>query len=672
MKRCALFLVFLMCLFALAPAIHAAPAGENWTSVRSKNFQLIGNASEKEIRRVATRLEQFRFVFAGLFPKAKFDSPVPTTVVVFKNDSSYKPYKPLYNGKPAAVAGYFQPGPDVNYITLTAERYGEESPYATIFHEYVHLLIENTMSDAPVWFNEGLAEYYSTFDISDGDQKVTLGKPITNHVLRLREQFIRLPDLLSVDHRSSLYNERDKKSVFYAQSWALLHYLLQSNKGERIPQLGRFSELVGAGKPLEESFQQAFQTDFKTMEKELRNYVNKNSYTGHVFTSAKPLVFDAEMQAAPLSEAEARAYLGDLLLHINRLDDAEAHLQQALTLAPDLATAHASFGMLRVRQKRFADARESLRKAVAGNSQNYLAHYYYAYALSREGMDQNNFIRGYPHETAQTMRAELRKAIELAPQFAESYYLLGFINLVTGEELVETTPLLYKARSLAPGRHDFTFLLGQIYLRRQQYEAARKVLTALVNNNGVEEHMRAQAQSMLSTVTMMAAQASRLKEEGLELVTEPGGSAPRLKRRGQEPDANSTASAGTRSEPTVDAAGAQEALASAKILIPKRTDGTQLRARLARIECLSGGRAVFHVKVDNRVLKLHASNFGAIKFVSFAPNVGGEINCGARPAQELIIATYRPHTGTDAKPRDKFDGELIALDFIMPEMEIEP
>ena len=668
MKRCALFLALLVSLLAL-PA-QAAPARENWMSVRSKNFQLIGNASEKEIRQVATRLEQFRFVFSGLFPQAKFNSSVPTTVVVFKNDSSYKPYKPLYNGKPASVAGYFQPGPDMNYITLTAERYGEESPYATIFHEYVHLLIKNTMSDAPLWFNEGLAEYYSTFDISDGDRKVTLGKPITNHVLRLREQFIRLQDLLSVDHRSSLYNERDKKSVFYAQSWALVHYLLQNNKGERIPQLGRFSALIAAGKPLEESFQQAFQTDFKVMEKELRNYVQKNSYMGNVFTTAKPLVFDAEMQTAPLTEAETRASLGDLLLHINRLDDAEAHLQQALTLDPALTTAHASLGMLRTRQKRFNDAKESLRKAVAGNSQNYLARYYYAYALSREGMDQNNFIRSYSPETAQMMRAELRKAIELAPQFAESYYLLGFINLVTGEELVDTTALMHKAQSLVPGRHDFAFLLGQIYLRRQQFAAARKVLTALVNNNSVEAEMRAQAQSALSTVAMMEEQAARLKADGLELVTEPGGGAPRLKRRGQETDAGQNSPAEARNETAADTTGG--ALGSMKILIPKRTDGTQVRARLIRIECLNGGRAVFHVKIDNRMLKLHAGDFGAVKFVSFAPNVGSEINCGARQSEELVIATYRPHTGTGAKQSGKFDGELIALDFIMPEMEVEP
>src|SRR5215211_7741710 len=103
-------------------AAQAAAAKETWTSVRSQNFSLVGNASEKEIRQVATRLEQFRDAFTRIFPQVKFNSPVPTTVVVFKSDSTYKPFKPVADGKAVSVAGYFQAGEDVNYITLTTER----------------------------------------------------------------------------------------------------------------------------------------------------------------------------------------------------------------------------------------------------------------------------------------------------------------------------------------------------------------------------------------------------------------------------------------------------------------------------------------------------------------------------------------------------------------------
>ena len=117
MKRSIYFLALVFCFLTVLTATSPVFAKDNWTSVRSKNFFLIGNGSEKEIRQVAVQLEQFREVFSRLFTKANFNSPVPTTVVVFKSDSSYKPFKAGPN-----TAGYFQPGPDVNYITLTTER----------------------------------------------------------------------------------------------------------------------------------------------------------------------------------------------------------------------------------------------------------------------------------------------------------------------------------------------------------------------------------------------------------------------------------------------------------------------------------------------------------------------------------------------------------------------
>src|ERR1700730_4902143 len=89
---------FLLCLGASS----ATQAKDNWISVRSKNFLLVGNAGEKDIRKVATRLEQFRDVFTRLLPGAKFETPVPTTVIVFKSMSSYKPFNFGNN------AGYFQ------------------------------------------------------------------------------------------------------------------------------------------------------------------------------------------------------------------------------------------------------------------------------------------------------------------------------------------------------------------------------------------------------------------------------------------------------------------------------------------------------------------------------------------------------------------------------------
>ena len=244
----------LVAALALLVAAQAAAAKDTWTSVRSQNFFLVGNASEKEIRQVATRLEQFRDVFKRLFTQVNFSSPVPTTVVVFKSHAAYKPFKPVADGKTVAVAGYFQPGDDVNYITLTTER-GAESPYSVIYHEYVHLLVNNSLGRgaAPAWFNEGLAEYYRTFAVED-DRKVHLGKFVDEHLYLLRQQrMLPLAQLLAVDHHSLERNRHDVRGLFYAQSWALVHYLILGNEGRRLPQLGQFLELTRRGVPTPEA-----------------------------------------------------------------------------------------------------------------------------------------------------------------------------------------------------------------------------------------------------------------------------------------------------------------------------------------------------------------------------------------------------------------------------------
>ncbi len=613
----------------ILPARPAA-AKDSWTSIRSRHFFLVGNASEREIRKVATRLEQFRAAFSRLFSKANLNSRVPTTVIVFKNLNSYRPFMPTYQGKTSEVVGYFQPGEDVNYITLTAELQGA-NPYGTIFHEYVHSLTNDNASIAPPWFSEGLAEFYSTFEVSEGDKKVTLGKPIANHVFLLREKkFLPLHTLFAVDHSSPHYNERDKKGVFYAQSWALMHYLTLGNKGQRQPQLEQYLKLLSAGKPIGESFQQAFQTDYATMEKELRDYINRDTYTVTHFTFSERLEFDTQMQSAPVSEAEAQYYLGDLLRHLNR-SEAEEYLQRALALDPNLAAAHASLGIARMRQQCFDEAKQHLERAVTADSRNHLAHYYYAFVLSRESASGNT-ITGFPEGVVPLMRFHLKKAIELAPSFPESYHLLAFINLVTGQQLDESIELLKRALTLAPSKHELTLMLAQIYLRKQEPETARRLVEPIARNSA-DRQIRAQAQSLLETITRLAEQMVHFKAERSSVTGDPLTGAERR---------------------TVIQAG--------QPTLRRRFEGEKVRGLLTRIECLDDGLTLV-IKAGDRTLTLHSTAPERIQFVTYSQEGGEVLNCGPRDPGVPVLVTYR--TSTDA--RSKFDGEPIAVEFVKPE-----
>ena len=638
MKRFTLGLATLLFLLSFGPLNSPVLAKDNWFSVRSKNFLLIGNTSEKQIRQVGMRLEQFRQVFSQLFPKAVHSTPVPTTVIVFKSDDSYRPFKPNAN-----VAGYFQSGEDVNYITLTTEVRGEQDPFTVIFHEYTHLLINNTSPNVPLWFNEGLAEYYSTFSISD-DTKVVLGSPISNHVFLLREnKMLPLRILFKVDEKSAYYNERDKQSIFYAESWALMHYLIHGKEGQRLPQMRNFLQLMSANVPLEQAFQQAFSISFESMEKELREYIKHDRYpvlTGH-FESK--LVVETDMQAAPISEAEAQAYLGDLLLHSNRVDS-ESYLKKALTLDPNLPMANASMAMLRLRQGKVDEARQMLERAAA-NSQNYLIHYYYAYALSRDlsGDVQASTLAA---EATAKMRAELKKAIELRPDFLESYSLLAFVNLVTNSNLDESIELLKRALTTAPGKSNLVFMLAQLYMGRENYKAARPLLEQLSGNiggNNSDAEVREHAKVLLQQLGPMEEQQARYRA-----ATAAGGSPPTLNG---PPEAS----------PNLDPSSyLREALRK------PAADETQVQGLLERIDCDAKG-ILFTVKVGEQVLKLRTDSFETLDLTSFSPDAGNQISCGPRKPENNVVLCYVAARDS----RTKADGTLRSVDFVPKDFQLK-
>ena len=636
------FPLALILLLAVAPALQTAAAKDTWISVRSKNFFLIGNAGEKDVRQVATRLEQFREVFTRLLPTVKFTSPVATTVIVFKSDKSYSPFRPNQN-----LAGYFQPGPDVNYITLTTEVRGEQNPYMVIFHEYTHLLVNSTLGNPPAWFNEGLAEYYSSFSISD-DRKVVLGRPISSHVYLLRDsKMLSLPTLFKVDHKSSYYNERDKQSIFYAQSWALVHYLIHKPGGSGA--LNRFMSLIDSKMTLEEAFQKSFETTFEKMERDLRDYIRNDRYPIYSGSFEQKLDFDTGLQVAPISEADSLAYLGDLLLHSNR-PDSEEYLQKALALDANHAMANASLAMLRVREGKIDEARKNLERAVTANSQNYLIHYYYAYALSREGMT-GNAVSSYTPENLAKMRAELRQAIALRPDFPESYDLLAFVNLVAGSELKETIALLKQVLAKSPGRNDLALSLAQLHLRAEDLKSARQILERLSQNHGDTE-IREQAQKILKDLVDYEEKLARYNEAAETSIdaTPLNGDRPRLQRR---------QNSGIEVE-TDPLAFLQQALRQ------PHPEEKQVQGMLLRLECDAKG-ITFVVQLPGRIIRLKTKQFADLLIRAFTDDAGSEITCGPRKPQNPVVVCYVP----SKDPKARYDGELRSVEFVPKDFKLK-
>jgi tetratricopeptide (TPR) repeat protein len=469
-------------------------AGSSWTRVQSPHFTVISNTSEDQARRVALKLEQFRAAFVRLFAVARFDTPVPTRVVVLKGEEEFDTLRPLRGAQ--TVRGFLLHNPDVDYMVVTIQ--GMEAPASVIYHEYVHALTRNNTRRAPLWFVEGIADYYSTLETDNDLRKVIIGKPLRNYVHYLRgRDLIPLRSLFAIDKSSPYYADAEKSELFYAQSWALIHCLMQGKRHG----LERYLKLLSNGVGYSESLTEAFNADLNGLEGELRAYIKRERYSFDEITPENPLTIQTETRLAPLAEAETKFYLGDLLLHQNRIDEAAPMLEQAVALDGKLSYARASLGMLRTKQKRFDEAREELARATSTETRDPLAHYYYAYALSRELMPaENNMTKPSP-ETARLMRAQLRQAVELAPQFAEAQRLLAVLEFVVGEDIDEAERAIRRALTVSPDEGEYIYLLAQILMREMRLIEARALLKTLITTPA-EEVVRARAVDLIDKVEL--------------------------------------------------------------------------------------------------------------------------------------------------------------------------
>ena len=343
----------------------AALADGAWTSVRSKNFLLVGDADEKDIRAVAVRLEQFRDAFHQIYPSLKLTNGVETRVIVFRNTASYRDFKPKRSdGTPDdAVAGFFVPGDDVNYITLSAA--GEKSdPLETAAHEYLHAVLDANYHrlEIPPWLNEGLAEYFQTFRVG-GNKDVVIGTPRIESLSMLRRnKLISVKDLIETDADRLSSMADQPRSLFYAEAAVFVHYLMQTGVGTPEVRLRRLLALLDDKESGENMFQKNFQKNYADTETALRRYLDPKSQLSAFAAEQLGSLSETSLSPAALRDPEVYAFLGDLLGHLDETDKAEQMLRKAVALDQNSTLANSALGMLLMRRDQFTDAKQFLAK----------------------------------------------------------------------------------------------------------------------------------------------------------------------------------------------------------------------------------------------------------------------------------------------------------------------
>lgn len=378
----------------------------SWRQILTEDLTIIGDASEYELREIVTELGAFRLAMTKLFPDIRLRAPVPTTIVVFKSNDAFNRYRPRDSrGKVQFnVGGYLTTQPEANFIVFGSG--GQDANHRYMFHEYAHFLIHlNARTPVPTWLDEGLAEFYSSF-VSDYKGQGLLGKSVPDRWLALRRLApMPLRQVVSPREQEQMWQSSDRVQMFYAESWALVHYLMIGRNNPSPNALGAYLSALARSASQDAAFREAFGVDIDAMDRELRAYGTRLILPA--LTVPRPVGATAP-RAALMREVDVLTVKGTLLTGTTATVEAEPMLRTALALDPTHAAARVALARLAIDSDRPADAIAALRPVVAEAPSNLAALYYLGLAQQQ----------GWRHEEA---LATFDRAVRLNPEHARSW-----------------------------------------------------------------------------------------------------------------------------------------------------------------------------------------------------------------------------------------------------------
>jgi TonB family protein len=457
--------IFLLLTIFAAFVTSMSGKDETWIEVRSEHFTVLSDSTEKQARHVADQFERMRIVFHDRFPKSSIDPGAPIVVLAIKDEKGFRALEPeAYLGKgKLGLAGLFLRAPDKNYVLMRLDAPGEH-PYAVVYHEYTHLLNQKA-GWLPLWLNEGLAEFYETTEIRD--REVLTGQPSEGRRgVLLRNQLLPLPILFAVDANSPYYHEENKGSIFYAESWALTHYLTIKDDHENTNRLADYIKLVSENVDAVRAGTQAF-GDLNALQIELEKYIQQGRYY-YSKKSASIEVDDVAFKVQALTPAQADAVRADFLAYDQRIKDAKPLLERALRDDPSNVSAHETMGYIAFCERNLPEARKWYDQAIKLDSRSFLAYYYSAAIAVNSGQ--------VGPENKSQVESNLRTAIKLNPSFAPAYDELAVFYGMRRENLKEAQLLALNAVQLDPGNLHYRLTTANILLQLERPSDAIRVL----------------------------------------------------------------------------------------------------------------------------------------------------------------------------------------------------
>jgi len=453
-------------LLAFSSALRAEHH-ENWIEIKSPHYTIYSNSGEHDGRRVAAQFEEIRALFEQSFSKLKVDFGKPTVVYVLKDENSLKLLMPSYgqNKNAMRIAGQYHLSNDKNFAVVRADVTGTgTNPYHVMYHEWAHGLFRLNYRGLPLWLDEGLAEYWGGSDIDNKEGRVGMADPAQLRVLQ-QNPFIPIATLVSIDATSPLYNTRDHAGMFYAESWAIVHYLSIAPEVRDQHLLDKYLAALQATDDPIEAANRSF-GDLKKLGEKLEAYTRQSAFL-YQRMAVNSNISEKDFAARRLSPAEGLVAQADYLLHTNHLPEAIEILHEAEKLDDKVLHLHDELGFYHFAKADFDNSLREFDLAIAGDPNDATAYYYKASIPYRK--------TGYTRETTPPMIANLEKAISLQPNFAPAHAFLCIAYTQSPDTRAKAFAEAKKAMDLEPGNLAYFIDAGRALVATNDLANAKKV-----------------------------------------------------------------------------------------------------------------------------------------------------------------------------------------------------
>jgi len=473
-------LILVTVLLCCAPPTPARSDEPHWIRVNSSHFSVVTDADEKHGHDVVVRFEQMRSVFAQLLARTRVNMSEPIDIIALRSDEEYSKVVPARQGQ-ALASGFFLPGEDRDYFVLNLSK---DESWRAISREFAQVFLNYNYPPTQPWFDEGFAEYFSSLRL-DNKQAQIGSDPESFTELLTTSPWLAIPDLFAMRPDVSAGQTSSRHTMFYAQSWIVMHYLLAQNK---LPETGTYFDLVENQKlPVEEAMQksygvsstqfgQAVKDDFHSLAPS-SPAPQKGTQPNAGGTQILAVTPDDQIGSSTqqLSEAEGQALVAEMSVRLP--EHREQAVQQLESIAgqpkTDNVVARRGLAWAHMEKKDFNGALEELNSAATLNPKDPWLHYYLALVRLRAAQSAGGSIQGLPN-----MMQDLRLVLDWDPEFAEARNMLAMAQL-EGGGVHAAMDSMRPALQLGPRNQSYLLNMAQIYLAGKNWDAATALLERL-------------------------------------------------------------------------------------------------------------------------------------------------------------------------------------------------